>query len=82
MSLSAATAKPCTVMSPVVKVPVLSEQKTVTQPSITTASLLRTMTFQAAIWSEAIMRLTVTVGRRPSDTWAKSAAAEFCRMSA
>mmetsp|Transcript_74355 Transcript_74355/g.221840 ORF Transcript_74355/g.221840 Transcript_74355/m.221840 type:complete len:436 (+) Transcript_74355:1453-2760(+) len=72
----------CTVISPVVSVPVLSEQKTETQPKVSTASIFRTMTFLAAIWSEAIIREMVTVGSKPSGTCANSAAALFCRMAA
>mmetsp|Transcript_3064 Transcript_3064/g.5910 ORF Transcript_3064/g.5910 Transcript_3064/m.5910 type:complete len:295 (+) Transcript_3064:1795-2679(+) len=76
------TTRSCTVISPVVSVPVLSEQNTDTQPSVSMASILRTITFRAAIWSEAIMSEIVTVGSKPSGTWAKSAAAAFCRTSA
>ncbi len=39
MPSSAATAKSCTVTSPVVKVPVLPEQKTMAQPNVSTASI-------------------------------------------
>mmetsp|Transcript_27009 Transcript_27009/g.80469 ORF Transcript_27009/g.80469 Transcript_27009/m.80469 type:complete len:363 (+) Transcript_27009:1186-2274(+) len=82
--LSALTgmARSWTSISPLVRVPVLSEQKTETQPKVSTASIFRTRTFFRDIWSEAIISEIVTVGRRPSGTCAKSAAALFCRMSA
>mmetsp|Transcript_74341 Transcript_74341/g.191796 ORF Transcript_74341/g.191796 Transcript_74341/m.191796 type:complete len:259 (+) Transcript_74341:917-1693(+) len=78
---AAGTARSCTSISPFVSVPVLSEQKTETQPRVSTASILRTSTLRFAICSEAIMREIVTVGSKPSGTCAKSAAALFCRMS-
>mmetsp|Transcript_60054 Transcript_60054/g.157955 ORF Transcript_60054/g.157955 Transcript_60054/m.157955 type:complete len:245 (+) Transcript_60054:452-1186(+) len=76
------TARSCTSISPLVSVPVLSEQKTETHPRVSTASILRTSTLRFAICSDAIMREMVTVGSRPSGTCANSAAALFCRMSA
>mmetsp|Transcript_26145 Transcript_26145/g.82972 ORF Transcript_26145/g.82972 Transcript_26145/m.82972 type:complete len:351 (+) Transcript_26145:1697-2749(+) len=68
-------------ISPFVSVPVLSEQKTETQPSVSTASIFLTSTFLLTISRDAIMREIVTVGSRPSGTWAKSAAQLFCRIS-
>mmetsp|Transcript_27010 Transcript_27010/g.80476 ORF Transcript_27010/g.80476 Transcript_27010/m.80476 type:complete len:256 (+) Transcript_27010:1186-1953(+) len=81
--LSALTgmARSWTSISPLVRVPVLSEQKTETQPKVSTASIFRTRTFFRDIWSEAIISEIVTVGRRPSGTCAKSAAALFWRIS-
>mmetsp|Transcript_88417 Transcript_88417/g.254982 ORF Transcript_88417/g.254982 Transcript_88417/m.254982 type:complete len:402 (-) Transcript_88417:363-1568(-) len=76
------TTKSWTVISPFVRVPVLSEQNTDTQPSVSTASILRTRTIRFAICSEAIIREIVTVGSRPSGTCANKAAALFCKMSA
>mmetsp|Transcript_19924 Transcript_19924/g.59628 ORF Transcript_19924/g.59628 Transcript_19924/m.59628 type:complete len:252 (-) Transcript_19924:786-1541(-) len=76
------TARSCTVISPLVRVPVLSEQNTDTHPKVSTASILRTSTFLRAICSDAIIKEIVTVGSRPSGTCAKSAAALFSRTSA
>mmetsp|Transcript_62121 Transcript_62121/g.133571 ORF Transcript_62121/g.133571 Transcript_62121/m.133571 type:complete len:275 (-) Transcript_62121:1158-1982(-) len=78
----AGTARSWTSISPLVSVPVLSEQNTETHPRVSTASIFLTSTFLLAIWSEAIMREMVTVGSKPSGTCAKSAAALFCKMSA
>jgi len=60
-------------MSPLVSVPVLSEQTTETQPSVSTASSLRTSTLRSDIFCEAIISEMVTVGISPSGTCAKSA---------
>mmetsp|Transcript_1513 Transcript_1513/g.4161 ORF Transcript_1513/g.4161 Transcript_1513/m.4161 type:complete len:209 (+) Transcript_1513:1928-2554(+) len=68
------------VISPEVRVPVLSEQTTETQPNVSTASSLRMSTLWSDIFSDAIMREMVTVGMRPSGTWAKSAPAAFAIM--
>mmetsp|Transcript_89231 Transcript_89231/g.199551 ORF Transcript_89231/g.199551 Transcript_89231/m.199551 type:complete len:455 (+) Transcript_89231:1203-2567(+) len=73
--------KSWTHISPLVSVPVLSEQKTETQPKVSTASIFLTNTFRLTIWSEAIMSEMVTVGNKPSGTWAKSAAQLFRRIS-
>mmetsp|Transcript_8374 Transcript_8374/g.21360 ORF Transcript_8374/g.21360 Transcript_8374/m.21360 type:complete len:235 (+) Transcript_8374:1540-2244(+) len=67
-------------MSPLVRVPVLSEHTTETQPSVSTASNLRTSTFRADIFWDAIIREIVTVGMRPSGTWANKAPAALARM--
>jgi len=76
------TTKSVALILPEVKVPVLSLQSTLTQPRVSTASILRTSTRRRAICLEAIMRQTVTVGRRPSGTCAKKAVAAFSRISA
>mmetsp|Transcript_63311 Transcript_63311/g.160283 ORF Transcript_63311/g.160283 Transcript_63311/m.160283 type:complete len:550 (+) Transcript_63311:844-2493(+) len=76
------TAKSVAVIFPEVNVPVLSLQSTPIQPSVSTASIFRTRTWRCAICREAIMRQTVTVGKRPSGTWAKKAVAAFSRTSA
>mmetsp|Transcript_4730 Transcript_4730/g.11039 ORF Transcript_4730/g.11039 Transcript_4730/m.11039 type:complete len:305 (+) Transcript_4730:761-1675(+) len=76
------TAKSCTVISPLVRVPVLSEQNTDTQPNVSTASIFLTRTSLLTICPEAIMSEMVTVGKRPSGTCAKSAVALFCRIIA
>mmetsp|Transcript_18774 Transcript_18774/g.50981 ORF Transcript_18774/g.50981 Transcript_18774/m.50981 type:complete len:219 (-) Transcript_18774:965-1621(-) len=76
------TTRSWTHISPFVSVPVLSEQNTETQPKVSTASIFRTSTFFLTIWSEAIMREIVTVGSRPSGTWANNAAQLFLRISA
>mmetsp|Transcript_38530 Transcript_38530/g.111300 ORF Transcript_38530/g.111300 Transcript_38530/m.111300 type:complete len:434 (-) Transcript_38530:307-1608(-) len=76
------TQRSWTHISPLVRVPVLSEQKTETQPRVSTASIFLTSTFLFTIWSEAIMSEIVTVGSSPSGTCAKSAAALFCRIAA
>mmetsp|Transcript_38533 Transcript_38533/g.111317 ORF Transcript_38533/g.111317 Transcript_38533/m.111317 type:complete len:222 (+) Transcript_38533:1820-2485(+) len=68
------------VISPEVRVPVLSEQTTETQPRVSTASSLRMSTLWADIFSDAIMREIVTVGMRPSGTWAKRAPAALAMM--
>mmetsp|Transcript_38532 Transcript_38532/g.111311 ORF Transcript_38532/g.111311 Transcript_38532/m.111311 type:complete len:312 (+) Transcript_38532:440-1375(+) len=69
-------------ISPLVRVPVLSEQKTETQPRVSTASIFLTNTFLLTIWSEAIMSEIVTVGSKPSGTCANNAAQLFRRISA
>mmetsp|Transcript_97112 Transcript_97112/g.153749 ORF Transcript_97112/g.153749 Transcript_97112/m.153749 type:complete len:242 (+) Transcript_97112:650-1375(+) len=71
------TTRSCTDISPVVKVPVLSEQNTETQPKVSTASMFRTITLRLDIWSDAIMSDIVTVGNKPSGTCANKAAALF-----
>mmetsp|Transcript_59674 Transcript_59674/g.171136 ORF Transcript_59674/g.171136 Transcript_59674/m.171136 type:complete len:288 (+) Transcript_59674:1791-2654(+) len=76
------TAKSCTVISPLVRVPVLSEQNTETHPRVSTASILRTRTYFLAICSDAIIKEIVTVGNKPSGTCANNAAALFCKTSA
>mmetsp|Transcript_101952 Transcript_101952/g.259181 ORF Transcript_101952/g.259181 Transcript_101952/m.259181 type:complete len:244 (-) Transcript_101952:605-1336(-) len=75
------TTKSCTVISPFVRVPVLSEQKTETQPKVSTASILRTKTFRLTISAEANMREMVTVGKRPSGTWENKAHAVYWIIS-
>mmetsp|Transcript_10941 Transcript_10941/g.32058 ORF Transcript_10941/g.32058 Transcript_10941/m.32058 type:complete len:342 (+) Transcript_10941:1845-2870(+) len=77
---SLGTTRSWTHISPFVSVPVLSEQKTETQPRVSTASILRTSTFLLTICSEAIISEIVTVGSKPSGTCAKSAAQLFCRI--
>mmetsp|Transcript_1739 Transcript_1739/g.4958 ORF Transcript_1739/g.4958 Transcript_1739/m.4958 type:complete len:256 (+) Transcript_1739:924-1691(+) len=76
------TTKSCTVISPLVSVPVLSEQNTETQPNVSTASIFRTSTFRLAISLDAIINEIVTVGRRPSGTCEKSAHAVYWIVSA
>mmetsp|Transcript_111160 Transcript_111160/g.278318 ORF Transcript_111160/g.278318 Transcript_111160/m.278318 type:complete len:268 (+) Transcript_111160:1540-2343(+) len=76
------TTRSCTVISPLVSVPVLSEQKTDTQPSVSTASILRTRTWRFTISEDANMSEIVTVGSRPSGTWEKRAQAVYWIMSA
>mmetsp|Transcript_99923 Transcript_99923/g.322094 ORF Transcript_99923/g.322094 Transcript_99923/m.322094 type:complete len:275 (+) Transcript_99923:427-1251(+) len=76
------TTKSWTVISPFVSVPVLSEQKTVTQPKVSTASILRTKTLRLTISAEANMREMVTVGSRPSGTCENKAHAVYWIMSA
>mmetsp|Transcript_117473 Transcript_117473/g.365878 ORF Transcript_117473/g.365878 Transcript_117473/m.365878 type:complete len:207 (-) Transcript_117473:501-1121(-) len=68
------------VISPEVRVPVLSEQTTETQPRVSTASSLRMSTLCEDIFSDAIMSEMVTVGMRPSGTWAKRAPAALAMM--
>mmetsp|Transcript_74494 Transcript_74494/g.230211 ORF Transcript_74494/g.230211 Transcript_74494/m.230211 type:complete len:356 (-) Transcript_74494:899-1966(-) len=68
------TQRSWTHISPLVSVPVLSEQKTETQPKVSTASIFLTRTFLLTISADAIMSEMVTVGSNPSGTWAKSAA--------
>mmetsp|Transcript_7838 Transcript_7838/g.16911 ORF Transcript_7838/g.16911 Transcript_7838/m.16911 type:complete len:524 (-) Transcript_7838:1248-2819(-) len=79
---SCATAKSVSVIFPEVRVPVLSLQRMLTHPRVSTASILRTRTWRLAIFCEAIMRHTVTVGSSPSGTCAKKAVAAFSRTSA
>mmetsp|Transcript_66858 Transcript_66858/g.186683 ORF Transcript_66858/g.186683 Transcript_66858/m.186683 type:complete len:280 (+) Transcript_66858:1910-2749(+) len=71
----------CVAISPVVRVPVLSEHNTDTQPIVSTASIFRTTTARLYIASEAIINEMVTVGSNPSGTCANSAAQLFCKMS-
>mmetsp|Transcript_72648 Transcript_72648/g.201451 ORF Transcript_72648/g.201451 Transcript_72648/m.201451 type:complete len:250 (+) Transcript_72648:2031-2780(+) len=73
--------KSWTVISPLVSVPVLSEQKTETQPRVSTASIFRTLTWRSAICFAAIISEIVTVGNNPSGTCANSAAELFCKIS-
>mmetsp|Transcript_88441 Transcript_88441/g.255083 ORF Transcript_88441/g.255083 Transcript_88441/m.255083 type:complete len:358 (+) Transcript_88441:308-1381(+) len=75
------TTRSVTVMWPEVKVPVLSLHRTPTQPSVSTASILRTSTWRRAISLEAIMRQNVTVGIKPSGTCVKNAVAALAKMS-
>mmetsp|Transcript_40785 Transcript_40785/g.105517 ORF Transcript_40785/g.105517 Transcript_40785/m.105517 type:complete len:531 (-) Transcript_40785:349-1941(-) len=75
-------AKSVSVILPDVSVPVLSLQRMPTQPRVSTASIFRTSTCRRAIFCDAIMRHTVTVGNRPSGTCAKNAVAAFSRTSA
>mmetsp|Transcript_21897 Transcript_21897/g.49961 ORF Transcript_21897/g.49961 Transcript_21897/m.49961 type:complete len:239 (+) Transcript_21897:1844-2560(+) len=70
------------VIFPEVSVPVLSLQSTPTQPRVSTASIFRTSTFRLAIFLDAIIKHTVTVGKRPSGTCAKKAVAAFSNISA
>mmetsp|Transcript_27263 Transcript_27263/g.81197 ORF Transcript_27263/g.81197 Transcript_27263/m.81197 type:complete len:656 (+) Transcript_27263:717-2684(+) len=79
---SCATAKSVSVIFPEVRVPVLSLQRMLTHPRVSTASILRTRTWRLAIFWEAIIRHTVTVGSSPSGTCAKKAVAAFSRTSA
>mmetsp|Transcript_88431 Transcript_88431/g.255040 ORF Transcript_88431/g.255040 Transcript_88431/m.255040 type:complete len:241 (-) Transcript_88431:1061-1783(-) len=74
--------KSVAVILPEVSVPVLSLQRTPTQPRVSTASTLRTRTLRRAMCCEAIMRHTVTVGSKPSGTCAKKAVAAFSKTSA
>mmetsp|Transcript_72758 Transcript_72758/g.217212 ORF Transcript_72758/g.217212 Transcript_72758/m.217212 type:complete len:208 (+) Transcript_72758:1673-2296(+) len=67
-------------ISPEVSVPVLSEQTTETQPRVSTASSLRMSTLCEDIFSDAIIKEIVTVGMRPSGTWAKRAPAAFAMI--
>mmetsp|Transcript_118069 Transcript_118069/g.231814 ORF Transcript_118069/g.231814 Transcript_118069/m.231814 type:complete len:222 (-) Transcript_118069:28-693(-) len=76
------TTKSCTVISPFVSVPVLSEQKTETQPSVSTASIFRTSTLRLTISAEANISEIVTVGSRPSGTCENSAQAVYWMVSA
>mmetsp|Transcript_137192 Transcript_137192/g.273778 ORF Transcript_137192/g.273778 Transcript_137192/m.273778 type:complete len:230 (-) Transcript_137192:1571-2260(-) len=66
--LLAGTARVTSDIFPVVSVPVLSEQITLTQPKVSTASNFRTNTLQADSCREAIINESVTVGNRPSGT--------------
>mmetsp|Transcript_118031 Transcript_118031/g.376333 ORF Transcript_118031/g.376333 Transcript_118031/m.376333 type:complete len:481 (+) Transcript_118031:1645-3087(+) len=78
---STGTAKSVAVILPEVRVPVLSLHRMPTQPRVSTASILRTKTLRFAIFLEAIIRQTVTVGSSPSGTCAKKAVAAFVRTS-
>mmetsp|Transcript_19926 Transcript_19926/g.59637 ORF Transcript_19926/g.59637 Transcript_19926/m.59637 type:complete len:220 (-) Transcript_19926:551-1210(-) len=62
------TARSWTVISPFVRVPVLSEQKTDTHPNVSTASILRTSTLRFTISADAHIIEIVTVGNKPSGT--------------
>mmetsp|Transcript_5999 Transcript_5999/g.14311 ORF Transcript_5999/g.14311 Transcript_5999/m.14311 type:complete len:420 (-) Transcript_5999:1042-2301(-) len=80
ISLSHKVTMSVAVMHPAVRVPVLSEHRTFTQPKVSMASILRTRTFCFTIRREAIIRLIVTVGSRPSGTWAKKAVAALPKI--
>mmetsp|Transcript_1736 Transcript_1736/g.3845 ORF Transcript_1736/g.3845 Transcript_1736/m.3845 type:complete len:270 (+) Transcript_1736:1676-2485(+) len=79
---STGTTKSVAVIWPEVRVPVLSLHKMPTQPNVSTASIFLTSTLRWAICLDAIMRQTVTVGSKPSGTWAKKAVAAFSSTSA
>ena len=56
----------CTVISLRVRVPVLSEQITVTEPSVSTAGSRRTMALRAAMRCTPMARVMVMMAGRPS----------------
>mmetsp|Transcript_108133 Transcript_108133/g.247984 ORF Transcript_108133/g.247984 Transcript_108133/m.247984 type:complete len:203 (-) Transcript_108133:966-1574(-) len=68
------------VISPEVRVPVLSLQMILTQPKVSIASNLRINTFLFSICCEAMRREMVTVGSNPSGTWANNAEAAFSKI--
>mmetsp|Transcript_3213 Transcript_3213/g.7558 ORF Transcript_3213/g.7558 Transcript_3213/m.7558 type:complete len:324 (-) Transcript_3213:692-1663(-) len=72
-------ARSVTVILPDVNVPVLSLHSTLTQPSVSMASIFLTRTFRFAICRDEIIKEKVTVGMSPSGTNVKKAVDELSK---